>query len=90
MILYLVMWMGLASVVTLAMYGADKWAAKTGRWRTRESTLHLWSLVGGWPGAWLGQRLFRHKTRQRDFLRLHGLMVVANIALVGAIGFIQR
>ena len=40
-----------ASVITYAAYVLDKSAAQKGEWRTSEQTLHLLSLVGGWPGA---------------------------------------
>ncbi|MBL8421138.1 MAG: cold shock and DUF1294 domain-containing protein, partial [Dechloromonas sp.] len=39
------------SLIAFAAYALDKSAARSGRWRTAESTLHLLSLVGGWPGA---------------------------------------
>ena len=54
---YLVM-----SLVAFAAYAVDKSAAKRGAWRTPESTLHTLELLCGWPGAWLAQRLLRHKT----------------------------
>lgn len=43
----------------LIFYAFDKVAAKDGAWRISESTLHLLSLGGGWPGAqtvqvWVG------------------------------------
>ena len=59
-----------ASVVTIVAYALDKNAAMTGRWRTQESTLHLLALAGGWPGAWIAQLLFRHKTRKTRFQAL--------------------
>jgi uncharacterized membrane protein YsdA (DUF1294 family)/cold shock CspA family protein len=56
-----------ASVITFFAYGIDKSAAKQGGWRTKESTLHLLSLVGGWPGAMLAQKKFNHKTTKESF-----------------------
>jgi uncharacterized membrane protein YsdA (DUF1294 family) len=56
-----------ASIIAFAAYGLDKRRARTGARRTRESTLHLLAITGGWPGAWLGQRVFRHKTRKLSF-----------------------
>ena len=49
------------------LYGADKSAAQKGRWRTRESVLHVLALIGGWPGALVAQRMFRHKTKKQPF-----------------------
>jgi uncharacterized membrane protein YsdA (DUF1294 family) len=65
------------SVVTAVAYGTDKSAAQSGRRRTRESTLHLLALIGGWPGALVAQRVFHHKSRKRSFQ----LVFLATIAL---------
>jgi uncharacterized membrane protein YsdA (DUF1294 family) len=55
------------SIATAAAYRIDKSAAQSGAWRTRESTLHVLSLIGGWPGALIAQRVFRHKSRKASF-----------------------
>ena len=70
----------LASVVTVVAYALDKSAAMTGRWRTKESTLHLLSVAGGWPGAWISQLLFRHKTVKSAFIAGFVLSVLLNLA----------
>jgi uncharacterized membrane protein YsdA (DUF1294 family)/cold shock CspA family protein len=57
----------LIGVVTFYLYWSDKFAAQRGAWRTPEATLHLASLVGGWPGGWLAQRLLRHKSSKANF-----------------------
>ena len=69
---------GLFSVVALFMYGADKTAAEQGRWRTSESTLHTIALVGGWPGALVARRVFRHKTTKQPFRTIFWVTVIAN------------
>lgn len=74
----------LLSLLTFFIYGFDKNAAETGRWRTAENTLHLLSLVGGWPGAWVAQRLFRHKVRKTSFMAGYWATVLAHLAAVGA------
>ncbi|CAG36796.1 cold shock and DUF1294 domain-containing protein [Desulfotalea psychrophila] len=56
-----------ASFITFLAYGIDKSKAKQGGWRTQESTLHLFSIVGGWPGALLAQQKFNHKTTKESF-----------------------
>ncbi len=55
------------NIVTFIAYGADKNAAKQGRWRTRESTLLILSAVGGAIGGILAMLLFRHKTKHTVF-----------------------
>lgn len=76
---YLVM-----SVVAFVAYGIDKRAARDGGRRISEATLLMMGLLGGWPGALLAQRHFRHKTRKQPFRTLFWLSVVANVALVAA------
>jgi uncharacterized membrane protein YsdA (DUF1294 family) len=56
------------------VYGLDKWAAQGGRWRTPESTLHLWGLAG----AIAAQRLLRHKSRKRWFQTVFWGTVLVN------------
>ena len=67
-----------ASVVAFLAYAFDKSAAEKGQWRTQEGTLHLFSLVGGWPGALLAQKAFRHKSRKREFQTAFWATVVLN------------
>lgn len=55
------------SVLAFLAYAFDKAAAKSGRWRTPESMLHLLGVSGGWPGALLAQRVLRHKSRKLSF-----------------------
>ncbi|MBJ2159270.1 DUF1294 domain-containing protein [Variovorax sp. IB41] len=68
------------SLLAFFAYALDKNAAQTGRWRTKESTLHLLALAGGWPGAWAGQRLLRHKSSKQGFLRVYRATVVLHCA----------
>lgn len=53
---------------TFAAYGLDKRRAKKNETRTPEATLLLLAAVGGAVGAWLGVRLFRHKSKKKAFL----------------------
>ena len=55
------------STVAWFLYGADKSAATSGRWRISESMLHSVAILGGWAGAYLAQQKFRHKTRKLEF-----------------------
>ncbi|MCY2965362.1 MAG: cold shock and DUF1294 domain-containing protein [Planctomycetota bacterium] len=69
---------GVASIVTFCAYGFDKSAARKGNWRTAETTLHLFGLVGGWPGALVAQKLFRHKTSKHSFQITYWITVIIN------------
>ena len=70
------------SVLAILAYAVDKHAAQTGAYRVSEQALILLGLFGGWPGALLAQRLFRHKTVKRSFQSLFWVSVVANLVLV--------
>ena len=69
---------GLFSAVAFVMYGADKSAAARGSWRTSESTLHTIAVAGGWPGALVARRVFRHKTSKQPFRTIFWGTVIAN------------
>jgi len=55
------------SLVTFVAYWMDKRAAARGSWRTPEKRLHVLSLLGGFPGALVAQRVLRHKNRKLRF-----------------------
>lgn len=71
------------SVMAFLMYWADKSAAQRNARRTPENTLHLVALLGGWPGALLAQRRFRHKTVKQPFQSVFRITVVVNVAAAG-------
>jgi len=71
-----ILWLYL--VVSFFLYAHDKSAAQQGRWRTNENTLHMFSIIGGWPGAFVAQKLLRHKSRKQSFQILFWTTVVVN------------
>ena len=68
----------IASLLTFIIYAADKSAAQKSAWRTAESTLHLLSLAGGWPGALIAQQTLRHKSKKESFRFVFWLTVFLN------------
>ena len=73
------------SVLTGIMYGWDKLCAKRGWSRVPEMRLHLMEFLCGWPGAWVAQRVFRHKSQKASFRRGFALAVVLNVVVVGGL-----
>lgn len=71
------------SVITFLAFGLDKRRARQGGWRTRESTLHGLELLGGFPGALLGQSVFRHKNRKWSFFLVTWVIAAAHVAAWG-------
>ncbi len=69
-----------ASMITFLAYAQDKRAARRGRWRTPEATLHLLELLGGFPGAILAQRLLHHKRGKVSYLIVFWLIVAVHVA----------
>lgn len=78
LVLYLVV-----SLLTFIMYAVDKSAAKKGAWRTQESTLHLLSLAGGWPGALVARHKLRHKSKKQPFRFIFWITVMLNCGALG-------
>ena len=66
----------LQNLVTFFSYWLDKYAAQQSPWRTPEKTLHLFSLLGGWLGAWFAQQLLRQKSSKPSFRALYRVTVV--------------
>ena len=80
----LVTWVLLINVLTMVMYGADKMAARKGMRRVPEATLLVFGVTGGWPGAILGQQLFRHKTQKQPFKTYFFISVIVSITVMAA------
>ena len=70
------------SAFTFVVYLIDKAAARRNRWRTEENVLHLFALIGGWPGALVAQQLLRHKSIKIEFRRVFWVTVVLNCAVL--------
>jgi uncharacterized membrane protein YsdA (DUF1294 family) len=70
------------SVITFLFYGYDKFQARQNRTRIPELVLHLLALAGGTIGAFLGQILFRHKTKKWQFRLVFVLIVFVQIGVV--------
>ena len=87
MLKYYLIFIGVMSVVTLILYGADKAKAKKHAWRIKEAVLLLFGLFGGALGGLIGMEVFRHKTRHWYFWVVNILALAAHIALALLIFF---
>jgi uncharacterized membrane protein YsdA (DUF1294 family) len=79
-IMFIIIFYFIISAVTYITYSIDKSAAEQQRWRIKENTLHILSLVGGWPGALIAQRTLRHKTQKMPFQLIYWATVGFNLA----------
>ena len=75
-------YLAVINVVTFFMYGIDKWKAKRSKWRIPEATLLLMAVIGGSIGAWLGMKVWHHKTLHKKFRYGVPLILIAQIALL--------
>jgi uncharacterized membrane protein YsdA (DUF1294 family)/cold shock CspA family protein len=69
-----------ASAVSWFAYLRDKVAAEKGQRRIPENTLHLFDVLGGWPGALIAQQQFRHKTIKQPFQAIFWVTAALNLA----------
>ncbi len=67
-----------ASTVTFLLYAHDKSAAQKGQGLICDGTMHIWSLIGGWPGALAAQKVLRHKSKKQSFRTVFWATVVLN------------
>ena len=70
------------TVVTFALYGADKSKAQKGKWRIPEKTLLLFAACFGGLGAFLGMKIFRHKTKHTSFKILVPVFMIIQFILI--------
>ncbi|PKM23953.1 MAG: DUF1294 domain-containing protein [Gammaproteobacteria bacterium HGW-Gammaproteobacteria-13] len=73
------------SLICFIAYYRDKQFAIKGQQRTPEARLHLYELLGGWPGGLLAQRLIRHKNRKLSYQLLFWLIVLLHLAVAGLV-----
>lgn len=70
------------NLLTFLLYGIDKWKAKRSRWRIPESVLLGLAAIGGSVGAWLGMRVWHHKTQHKKFRYGVPAILVAQVVLL--------
>jgi uncharacterized membrane protein YsdA (DUF1294 family)/cold shock CspA family protein len=76
---WIALWVVALSVSAFFIYGFDKSQAQRGGLRVPEAILHLLSLLGGSPGAFVAMRVFHHKTSKRSFQAVFWLIVAVQL-----------
>ena len=70
------------NAITFVVYGIDKYKAKKAKWRISEATLLMLAVLGGSIGAWMGMRVWHHKTMHRKFKYGIPAILLIQIALM--------
>jgi uncharacterized membrane protein YsdA (DUF1294 family) len=76
----------ITNIVTFLVYGLDKWKAKKSKWRVREAALLGLAVLGGSIGAWLGMKVWHHKTMHKKFR--NGIPAIIIIQLILITGYL--
>lgn len=80
------------SIITFALYAADKSKAKKGRWRIPEKVLLLFSFIGGAFGGYAAMLTLRHKTKGEHwyFTFVNVLGILIHGALLICLAFVFK
>jgi uncharacterized membrane protein YsdA (DUF1294 family) len=70
------------NLITLILFGVDKFLAIKNKRRVAEKDLLVFSLLGGATGGLLGMIIFNHKISKKSFLWKIAVVFVLNIGFV--------
>ena len=78
----LIIYLAAVNVVTFFMYGIDKLKAKRSKWRISEAALLWMAVIGGSIGAWMGIKIWHHKTMHKKFKYGVPAIIILQIAAI--------
>lgn len=78
----ILIYIAIINVIAFVLFGVDKWKAKHGSWRITEATLLDAAILGGSIGAYLGMKVFHHKTQHKKFVYGIPLIIFFHLLLV--------
>lgn len=79
---YILIYLGVISLISVIVCVADKSRAKKGKWRVKESTLFLLSALGGSLAMYITMLTVRHKTLHKRFMIGIPLIMIVQAAAV--------
>jgi len=68
------------NLLTFIVFGIDKLKARKSLWRIPEATLLWLAVLGGSIGAWIGMKVWHHKTLHKKFK--YGIPAIIFIQLI--------
>ena len=69
------------NIITFFIYGFDKWKAKRRKRRISEISLLALAVIGGGIGAWIGMKVWHHKTLHKKFRYGVPVILMIQVAL---------
>ena len=78
-------YLAIVNAFTFIIYGIDKLKAKEHWWRISETTLLLLAVIGGSVGAWIGMKVWHHKTLHKKFK--YGVPVIFLLQVITSIAY---
>lgn len=79
---YVLIYLIVINLMSFIMFYADKKRAKKDKWRIKESTLHMFSFLGGTIGSIGAMVLFHHKTKKTMFRIITAAALVFNCFVI--------
>ena len=76
-------YLAVINVATFFTFGIDKWKARKSMWRIRETALLMLAVLGGSIGAWLGMKVWHHKTLHKKFRFGVPTIIIIQLSLIG-------
>lgn len=77
----LLLYLAAINLVAFFLYGVDKWKSRHNKWRVTEARLLAIALLGGSLGAFLGMKLWHHKTQHPRFRFGLPLILILHLAI---------
>ena len=81
----IIIYLAVINVATFFTFGIDKLKAKHAKWRIREAALLTLAVLGGSIGAWLGMKVWHHKTMHKKFKYGVPAIIIVQLAIIGYI-----
>lgn len=75
------------NLITFIIYRIDKLKAKKGKWRTPEACLLGLAVIGGSIGAYLGIKVWHHKTLHKKFKYGIPAIIILQIVFICLVWF---
>jgi uncharacterized membrane protein YsdA (DUF1294 family) len=78
----LLYYLSVVNLLAFGLMGLDKISAKRRKRRISERTLFISALIGGALGAWIGMKIFHHKTKHLSFQYGIPALLILNIGVI--------